>query len=408
MDHDIMEDNSQENITIKDAQSKNWKDQDFPKWFRVEAESQKESKWNKLFFKSRTRYEDYFISQLRAIYMDLDGDLRTLVPEYSGVTDIDEKNYVDEIGEYINNLLEASREILENQLLTKRQMLVASSILNEVEECLVWITPPTLALAHMPDLLSKLAGIDSIDKNKYISMLQDSQDILKNAQDKNEKLGKQETERYRAAIEECINFIYTNTLKDIINTGLQIERLRSLRYWGIILLTLFIFVFPMISRTDVWPLYINTTVSWNATINSTSFFGQLFKPWISTVGAWYTAISFCIVGGIGGFLSGLLQVRDSKTDLGMYEVSILLFQIRPIFGAFAALVSFMLLSWGVLSGVITEGANSYTLVAFVSGFSERYFINLFKNMQGEVKPPEIQIEKEVPGLSTPEKRQVQS
>jgi hypothetical protein len=29
-----MEDNSQEDITIKDAQSKNWKDQDFPKWFR--------------------------------------------------------------------------------------------------------------------------------------------------------------------------------------------------------------------------------------------------------------------------------------------------------------------------------------------------------------------------------------
>ncbi|MGV8175881.1 MAG: hypothetical protein ACP5OU_09285 [Methanothrix sp.] len=402
-----MEENSQDNQIIKDSISKNWKDQDFPKWFKVEAGEQTESTWNKFFGKGRTRYEDYFISQLRSIYMDLDGDLRTLAPEYSGVTDIEEKNYVDEIGKYIDNLLNAARGILENQKLSKRQMLVASSILNEVEECLVWITPPALALAHMPDLLLKLNNIDSPDKYRYISMLEDCQKILKTSQDKNEKLSKQETERYRAAIEECINFIYSQTLKDIINTGLQIERLRSLRYWGIILLALFIFIFPMISRTDVWPLYVNTTAYWNATINSTSFFGQYFKPWIYTIGAWYTAISFCIVGGIGGFLSGLLQVRDSKTDLGMYEVSILLFQIRPVFGAFAALVSFMLLSWGVLSGVITESANSYTLVAFVSGFSERYFINLFDKMQGEVKPPDIQIKKEDIVSSNPEEPQIQ-
>jgi len=402
-----MEENSQDNQIIKDSISKNWKDQDFPKWFKVEAREQTESTWNKFFGKGRTRYEDYFISQLRSIYMDLDGDLRTLVPEYSGVTDIEEKNYVDEIGKYIDNLLTATRGILENQKLTKRQMLVASSILNEVEECLVWITPPALALAHMPDLLLKLTEINSPDTYRYISMLEDCQKILKTSQDKNEKLSKQETERYRAAIEECINFIYSQTLKDIINTGLQIERLRSLRYWGIILLALFIFIFPMISKTDVWPLYINTTAYWNATINSTSFFGQYFKPWIYAIGAWYTAISFCIVGGIGGFLSGLLQVRDSKTDLGMYEVSILLFQIRPVFGAFAALVSFMLLSWGVLSGVITESANSYTLVAFVSGFSERYFINLFDKMQGEVKPPDIQIKKDDIVSSNPEEPQIQ-
>lgn len=402
-----MEENSQDNQIIKDSISKNWKNQDFPKWFKVEAGEQTESTWNKFFGRGRTRYEDYFISQLRSIYMDLDGDLRTLVPEYSGVTDIEEKNYVDEIGKYIDNLLTATRGILENQKLTKRQMLVASSILNEVEECLVWITPPALALAHMPDLLLKLTEINSPDKYRYISMLEDCQKILKTSQDKNEKLSKQETERYRAAIEECINFIYSQTLKDIINTGLQIERLRSLRYWGVILLALFIFIFPMISRTDVWPLYVDTTAYWKATINSTSFFGQYFTPWIYAVGAWYTAISFCIVGGIGGFLSGLLQVRDSKTDLGMYEVSILLFQIRPVFGAFAALVSFMLLSWGVLSGVITESANSYTLVAFVSGFSERYFINLFDKMQGEVKPPDIPIKKEDIVSSNPEEPQIQ-
>ena len=100
--------------------------------------------------------------------------------------------------------------------------------------------------------------------------------------------------------------------------------------------------------------------------------------------AYIAAICFSVVGGIGGFLSGLLQMRGSKTDLGDYEMSILLFQLRPIFGAFAALILAALLSWGVLSDVIkNDSLGSFILAAFVSGFSERYFINLLKLDQNE-------------------------
>ncbi len=77
-------------------------------------------------------------------------------------------------------------------------------------------------------------------------------------------------------------------------------------------------------------------------------------------------------------MSGLLQVRGSQTNLGDFEISVLLFQLRPIFGAFAALILAVLMSWGVLSDVIVESQGSYILVAFVSGFSERYFIKLLK------------------------------
>ena len=152
----------------------------------------------------------------------------------------------------------------------------------------------------------------------------------------------------------------------------------------------------MIGKVNTWPLYNSTLIEWNvtATINSTSCL-NIFGPWISAIAARYTAISFAVVGGIGGFLSGLLQMRDSKTDLGEYEVSILLFQIRPIFGAFAALVSFMLLSWNVLSGVINPTTGSYALIAFVSGFSERYFIRLFDKMNGDTELPNIPSKEEV-------------
>jgi len=400
-----MEDNSKDKLIIKDSKSINWKDQDFPKWFKVDAEGEPKRGWKIIFGRGRTRYEDYFISQLRSIYMDLDGDLRTLVPEYSGVTTIEEKNYVDEIGEYIDNLLKAARGILENKKLPKRQMLIASSILNEVEECLVWITPPTLALAKMPHLLSKMADIDSPHKNKYIKMLEESQNAL---QDKNKKLDKSDIESYRSSIEECINFIYTQTLKDIINTGLQIERLRSLRSWGLFLLIIFILIFPMVSDMEQWRLYQDTIKDWNnATINCTWLNLETIKPWMDIIVARYTAISFAVVGGIGGFLSGLLQMRDSKTDLGRYEVSILLFQIRPIFGAFAALVTFMLLSWNVLSGVITTSESSFAMIAFVSGFSERYFIKLFEKMDGDSNIPNIPSKEEVASEIDKTKSQIQ-
>jgi len=40
------------------------------------------------------------------------------------------------------------------------------------------------------------------------------------------------------------------------------------------------------------------------------------------------------------------------------------------------------MSWGLLDDIITQSEGSYILIAFVSGFSERYFINLLK-LNGE-------------------------
>ena len=276
----------------------NWKDQDFPEWYSMEVKEEKQGLFRKIFGKNRTKYEDYFISQLRSIYMDLDGDLRTLRPEYSGASDNTEKKYVDEIGEYISHLLEVARKMLGNEKLTKRQMLLASSILNEVEECLIWITPPPLALAQMPSLLSIMTKLDSSDKYQFISMLKECEKLLLNiCKFEKRKPTISETEGYRASIEECINFIHEEKLKELINTGLQIERLRSLRYWGLILLIFLIIIFPMVSQVSVWPIYNNATAYMDKVIESKSF----WNPLIDVLGAWFTAFSFCIIGGIGDF-----------------------------------------------------------------------------------------------------------
>jgi len=370
----------------KASDTMDWKDLEvlkFPKWYTEEGKDEKSGNlWNRIFGK-RARYEEYLISQLRSTYMDLEGDLRTLIPEYAGITSEKEREDLNEIGNHIIHLLDSAKGILENQKLTKRRMFIATSLLNEIEECLVWITPPVLALAQIPALRSKIAQFEIPDKKddeKYSSMLDECKKILTESRDKFEDIKGPKTEYYRARLEEIIRFANIETFKEKINTGLQIERLRTLRYWGMALLLFFILIFPFVANNNQWIAF-PTSISWDG--------HQLLMAWVF-------AISFSVIGGIGGFLSGLLQVRSSQTNLGDFEISVLLFQLRPLFGAFAALILVVLMSWGVLSDVIVGSQGSYILVAFVSGFSERYFIKILKlNVEENASDTAIKQAKEI-------------
>jgi hypothetical protein len=83
-----------------------------------------------------------------------------------------------------------------------------------------------------------------------------------------------------------------------------------------------------------------------------------------------------LMGAIGGFLSGLLQARSTQVTLAEYLENMLKLQLRPLVGALVALILYVLLSWQVLPGISMESAGSYFIIAFLSGFSERYFLRL--------------------------------
>ncbi|OJJ16815.1 hypothetical protein BKI52_33465 [marine bacterium AO1-C] len=58
---------------------------------------------------------------------------------------------------------------------------------------------------------------------------------------------------------------------------------------------------------------------------------------------------------------------------------------------------FIFLSWQVLPGITVQSFGSYLLIAFLSGFSERYFLNLLQidPQKGETKAKQIkQVEEE--------------
>jgi len=100
--------------------------------------------------------------------------------------------------------------------------------------------------------------------------------------------------------------------------------------------------------------------------------------WRRPIVAWISAMAIAIIGATGGYLSGLFQTRSSRIDLAFYEESVILSQLRLIFGGFAALASFAFLSWGLLPGITITSFGSFALVAFLSGFSERHFLRLLK------------------------------
>jgi hypothetical protein len=78
------------------------------------------------------------------------------------------------------------------------------------------------------------------------------------------------------------------------------------------------------------------------------------------------------------FISGLLQIKDTNVNLIEFKESILKFHLKPIIGGTLAIIVSIFLSWKILPGVKIDSIGTFFLVAFLTGFSERYFLKLLK------------------------------
>jgi len=101
--------------------------------------------------------------------------------------------------------------------------------------------------------------------------------------------------------------------------------------------------------------------------------GLGFAPQVE---AWLTTLGVALLGAIGALLSGLLQVRNSPVTYTDYEVRGIEVALRVLVGAAVSVTTYYLLSWQVLPIISVTSAGTFLLVAFVSGFSERYFLKL--------------------------------
>ena len=91
--------------------------------------------------------------------------------------------------------------------------------------------------------------------------------------------------------------------------------------------------------------------------------------------------------GIGGaFFSSLMQVRSSRSNLSDFQEKQKDSQLKLAVGAIAALIMFIFLSWQIIPGVELKNAGSLLFLAFVAGFSERYFLRIL-NIEDEGSTP---------------------
>lgn len=294
---------------------------------------------------SGSDYDQFVIDNLRWRYLHLETDFRSALNNFYN------SPYFDKvIARRIINLLQTAQQALDQ---ASCDPLNVKSLLDIADENMPWIFPPHYAKAETASMIADLKN----QHNMWGTFLEN--ELNRDGQ----TLG-----GLRAAMNMVKEQVNAQERDKQISNGLQIDRLRMLINYGVGVLILMLIGLP---------LFINYNSFSDPTIKifSDTFIGQLHdhtKAW-----QWLAIASFAAIGAIGSFLSGLLQIRRSHVTLSEYKESMVQFKLRPIVGALIASLAAVLLITKV-SGVSVDGVGGFLLIIFICGFSERYFLNLFK------------------------------
>jgi hypothetical protein len=304
-------------------------------------------------------YEDYFASLLRTRYTELESEFQITFLAPSNVPNTEDVHPIPK--RIFNLLLSAGQELKRH----RPNLLSVSSTLELVDRYLIWLYHPSILQAKIPRIISLLESHQVEGKEKFIDRL--SRFSMEDLDQLNMQYGVELDsdssallKQLRSVLDEATSSINKKIAQEQTNSGLQIERLKTLRTWGIILLAVLLLVSPLVSNLEEfrgWP-------------------ARLVAGGLGGIAAWITFSALAIVGALGGFFSGLLQARSSRITLTQYQENMLKLQLKPLVGALVSLVLSVLLSWQILPGITAENAGSYVLFAFLSGFSERYFLRL--------------------------------
>jgi hypothetical protein len=306
-----------------------------PRWLDEDQQSQE-----------HRHYRSYFTHLLRCRYFELETDFRTLVPVTQGTPLLDIST-----AEHLFNLLQLVKSKLEHQ---KPDLLEISYLLDCIERYMPWITPPQVLLGRMHTILSRLQLCMKTEAEQMLAAkIGDAVKITSSQYWSN----MDEVGEIRGLLDEAIGIVNSYTVQAQMSDGLQIERLKTLCLSGSILLMVLLGVSPLITNID----------------SITSGFSLGLENYLV---AWAASAGITVIGATGGFLSGLLQTRESRVTLTDYEEGVLKFHLKLTVGALLGLLLFILLSWQILPGIIIENLGSYVLFAFLVGFSERYFLKL--------------------------------
>ena len=333
--------------------------EDMTKW--LDDKAWKQPKWLKRTNADKPKnqgFQNFYLNSLRARYLRLEGDFRTAYSNFYN------SPYMDLVtSRLIINYLQNSREALEDDDCDVNDVI---TMLDLADQSLVWIYPPHYAKAQAFGMAAELRG----EGNPWGRYLE------------NEALRRGQTlGGLRAALDKTKQAINEAKQASAISTGLQIERLNTARKWSWYVLIASLVFLPLVVKSD--------TNLWNDTIIG-KFIVEL-RPWMAILCA-------AIFGAGGAFLSSLMNVQKTRTVLTDYQENLKNNQLKLNVGALAAIIIFIFLTWDIIPGVTMKNAGSLIFLAFIAGFSERYFLNLLNINNDDIalKPAPITLDSTPP------------
>jgi len=177
----------------------------------------------------------------------------------------------------------------------------------------------------------------------------------------------------RTALKDALAYIDEVRVNEQIEEDLQVARLRLLLTYLLISWFVLVPVIPVVSAVRRSATSPSGALAWP--VWSTGF-GDYLDLLVASV-------ALSVVGAVGGVVSGMLSVRDSRAVLGKYRTSVLRILLKPVAGAIAALTMYLFLSVDLISGVQVTTTGVYIVAAFVAGFSERYFLKFLRIRETE-------------------------
>jgi hypothetical protein len=81
-------------------------------------------------------------------------------------------------------------------------------------------------------------------------------------------------------------------------------------------------------------------------------------------------------GALGGLVSAIMTMKSLEVSASAYYIQRTLLGLRPVIGASAGLILYLIQVSGILS-IVPAGVNpqaAYLVLAFAAGFSERFFV----------------------------------
>lgn len=323
-----------------------------PKWLKHSSNPVFRSK------RKAPNFETYYLHRLRTRYMELADEFFATYANYGKYPYVDQAT-----ARTIATTLYSARENLEQE---DCDLLAVASALNMVDQYMVWLFAPEFVAIRARIVLSRLADQKLNVNNPLAARLSEMIEITPHQPFP--------LNTVRAILDELAGQINEKSLEDQISNGLQIDRLRALRPWGIRVTLLAVLLSPLVINPSLqpavtWPLASVFKWDWG-------FADALIEGWI-------IGFTIATMGAIGGFLSGLLQARSSRITLLKYQENMLKLQLKPLIGALVAVVLYMFLSWKLLIGVSLENAGSFFVLSFLAGFSERFFLRLLEINRGD-------------------------